>query len=386
MLGALAPRPPRCYDPATPPHRDAQGVHIYDYATVRALLRDPRRVTSDVTEALSPAERAHLHPVSSFVWATDRFTLSGCPGRHAGLRSAMAPWFTPHEAADRQPAARLDCERRAAELGGSFDVFDDYALPVVRDYLADWLGIEPSDVQYAVDDQLAMGDTFADWPPLASPEMDDHYRALMARPGLRGVTAATRDMAAAGRISEREAWGIPYSISVSAVATATAAALAVGLSVRNGIWDRMTDRGDAGRAVEESVRLGSPFPESSRFAREHFTVGDVVVEPGEQVLLWLTAANRGLPGPHRTPLDEFDPWRDLDTHLGWGSGYHLCAGVHHARGIATTAVTALAAQLPDLDLAGPWTRFVGVDDGFSAAPAVATRQADVLHRRQPVTR
>ena len=48
-------------------------------------------------------------------------------------------------------------------------------------YLADWLGIAPSDVMYAVDDQLAAGDMFAAWPPLATPEMDEYYRELMAR-------------------------------------------------------------------------------------------------------------------------------------------------------------------------------------------------------------
>ena len=98
MLSDPAPRPPRCYDPATPPHRDEQGVHVYDHATVRGLLRDPLRVTSDVTEMITVEQRDHLHPVSSFVWATDRRTLSGCPGRHAALRSAMAPWFAPETA------------------------------------------------------------------------------------------------------------------------------------------------------------------------------------------------------------------------------------------------------------------------------------------------
>ena len=94
MLSDPAPRPPSCYDPATPPHRDEQGVHLYDHATIRGLLRDPDRVTSDVSELLTPEQREHLHPVSSFVWATDRRTLSGCPGRHAALRSAMAPWLS----------------------------------------------------------------------------------------------------------------------------------------------------------------------------------------------------------------------------------------------------------------------------------------------------
>ena len=57
MLSDPAPRPPRCYDPTTPPHRDEQGVHVYDHATIRALLRDPQRVTSDVSEMLAPEQR-----------------------------------------------------------------------------------------------------------------------------------------------------------------------------------------------------------------------------------------------------------------------------------------------------------------------------------------
>jgi hypothetical protein len=171
----------------------------------------------------------------------------------------------------------------------------DYALPVVVAYLADWLGIDAADVIHAVDDQPAAGDMFDSWPPLATPEMDDRYRALMARPDLRGIAAEARDLVRSGALGEREAWGVLYAVSVSAVATATAITLTVGLGVEHGLWHRMTDVGDVRAAVEEAVRLGSPFPQASRFAREPFTLGDVAVEPGEQVLMWLTAANRGLP-------------------------------------------------------------------------------------------
>ena len=372
MLSDPSPRPPSCYDPATPPYRDEFGVHLYDHATVRSLLRDPNRVTSDVTEMLADGERDRLHPVSAFVWATDRRTVSGCPGRHAALRSVMAPWFHPAAAAERQDAARVTAERLAASVaGGAFDVHDDFARPLVVAYLADWLGIEPADVVYAVDDQLAAGEIFETWPMLAEPEMDDRYRAVMARPTLGGLAAQARDLVAAGVMGEREAWGVLYAISVSAVATAATIALAVGLTVEDGRWDRMVDPGFARGAIEEAVRLGSPFPQASRFAREPFTVGDVDVRPGEQVLMWLTAANRGLPGPHRLPLDRFDPERDNALHVGWGSGYHLCGGVHHARALAATAVTTLARRYPRLALAGPWKRFVGIDDGFLAAPALA---------------
>jgi cytochrome P450 len=371
VLSDPSPRPPRCYDPTTPPHRDELGVHVYDHRTIRGLLRDPQRVTSDVTEMLTPEQRAHLHPVSSFVWATDRKTISGCPGRHAALRTVMAPWFTVQDAADRQPAARARCERIIADAAGRpFDVYTDYALPVAVGYLADWLGVDAGDVTYAVDDQMAVGDMFADWPPLAPSEMDDHFRTLMARPDLGGVAAAARDLVGSGAITERESWGIVYSISVSAVATATTITLTTGLGIEHDRWHRMTDPDDARGAVEEAIRFGNPFPHASRFAREPFTVGEVAVQPGEQVLMWLTAANRDLPGSHRQPLDRFDPGRDTTEHVGWGSGYHLCGGVHHARALAVTAVTTLAQQQPNLALAGPWKRFVGIDDGFSAAPAI----------------
>lgn len=367
-----SPRPPHCYDPTLTPYRDELGVHVHDHRTIRALLRDPQRVTSDVSEMLTAEQRDRLHPVSAFVWATDRRTLSGCPGRHAALRSLMAPWFTPQAAATRQPAARVVAERVVAGLADRpFELCHDYGRPVVVEYLADWLGVRLDDVLYAVHDQLGVGDMFDTWPMLSSPEMDDHYRGLMARPDLHGIAAQARHLVDAGVLGEREAWGIVYALSVGAVATVTAAVLAVGLAVAHGQWQLMADPAFARGAIEEAVRLGNPFPQASRFARESFTLGDIAVEPGEQVLMWLTAANRGLPGRHRLPLDRYDPQRDTSQHLGWGSGYHLCGGVHHARAVAVTAVTTLARRLPDLDFGGPWKRFVGIDDGFADSPVVA---------------
>ena len=85
--------------------------------------------------------------------------------------------------------------------------------------------------------------------------------------------------------------------------------------------------------------------------REPFAIGDVAVRPGDQVLMWLTAANRDLPGPHGQPLDRFDPERDNARQLGFGSGYHLCGGVHHVREVAVAAVTTLAERCPQLRIA-----------------------------------
>ena len=344
-------------------------MHVHDYATIRALLRDPLRVTADVTESVSAADRDRLHPVSAFVWGTDRRTLSGCPGRHGALRTAMAPWFTASAAAARRATTRGVAEALAPAPGSAFDLYHDFAMPVVVASTAAWLGVEPADVEYAITDQLDQGEFFEHWPMLSTEEMDEHYRALMARPELGGVAAEARALVAAGVVTEREAWGIVYSLSVSTVATAAAVTLAAGLSVEQGTWERMADPALADGAVQEAIRIGNPFPQASRFVREPFAIGDVAVRPGDQVLMWLTAANRDLPGPHGQPLDRFDPERDNGRQLGFGSGYHLCGGVHHVREVAVSAVTTLAERCPQLRIVGPWKRFVGIDDGYVAAPA-----------------
>jgi pikromycin synthase len=372
MLSDPSPRPPRCYDPSIAPYRDGEDssvVHVHDYATIRALLRDPVRVTADVSETVSAEDRERLHPVSAFVWATDRRTMSGCPGRHAALRTAMASWFTASAAAARRATTRSTAEALVPVPGWAFDVYHDYAVPVVFASTAEWLGVTIADVTYAVADQISQGEFFDHWPMLSTEAMDEHYRALMARPRLSGVAAETRELVAKGVLTEREAWGIIYSLSVSTVATAAAVTLAAGLSVEHGLWERMADPAAAAAAVEEAIRIGNPFPQASRFVREPFQIGDVAVEPGDQVLMWLTAANRELPGPQTQPLDRFDPERDNTRQLGFGSGYHLCGGVHHVREVAVTAVTTLAERCPQLRITAPWKRFVGIDDGYLAAPA-----------------
>jgi len=47
----------------------------------------------------------------------------------------------------------------------------------------------------------------------------------------------------------------------------------------------------------------------------------------------------------------------------------MCGGLHHVRHVVVTAVTTLAERCPRLGLPEPWKRFVGIDDGYLAAPA-----------------
>ena len=81
--------------------------------------------------------------------------------------------------------------------------------------------------------------------------------------------------------TERESWGVLYSVSVSAVATATAAALAVGLALEHDLWTgRPIRRGPARRRGNAAARHA--LPEASRFAREHFTLGTSRCNPASR--------------------------------------------------------------------------------------------------------
>ncbi len=82
-------------------------------------------------------------------------------------------------------------------------------------------------------------------------------------------------------------------------------------------------------AVEEMLRFDCPITETARIAREDIEFAGCPVHSGDTMTLSLAAANRDpevFPEPH-----VFDVQRKADTHLGFGSGIHLCLGAPLAR-------------------------------------------------------
>ena len=316
-----------------------------------------------------------MHPVSAFVWATDRRTLSGCPGRHAALRSVMAPWFTPQEADSRQAAVRAAAERLAAQLADR--PFD--ALPRLRQAAGRGLsGRLARDrarrrLTFAIDGPDRRAATCSTpGRALASPEMDEHYRAVMARPDLarrrRGGAGPGRGRGA------RRAGGVGDPL----LALGQRGGHRHGDHARGRAHRRARPVAPDGRppqfaraAVEEAVRLGNPFPQASRFAREPFTVGDVAVRAGRP---GADVADRGQPRPARAaPRSRSTGSTRGATRPAPGLGL----GLPPLRAGCTTPATlavdrghhAGAAAARTCGMAGPWKRFVGIDDGFWTRPS-----------------
>lgn len=94
-------------------------------------------------------------------------------------------------------------------------------------------------------------------------------------------------------------------------------------------------------AVNEAVRLGSPIRSFSRHATRDVGIGDHIVEQGARVMVLYASANRD-ERVFEEP-DAFRVSRNPRKHLGFGSGIHMCVGMHLAQ---LEMVALLKAMLP----------------------------------------
>ncbi|MEV5079823.1 cytochrome P450 [Streptomyces sp. NPDC056159] len=99
-------------------------------------------------------------------------------------------------------------------------------------------------------------------------------------------------------------------------------------------------------AVEELLRYDPPVHMLQRVPLTHIEVAGQTIPKGVPVVLVLASGNRD-PRRFREP-DRFDPAREDNQHLGFGSGIHICYGAPLAR---IEAQIALGALLPHLSTA-----------------------------------
>src|SRR3954469_3091697 len=120
-------------------------------------------------------------------------------------------------------------------------------------------------------------------------------------------------------------------------------------------WQRLrAEPGLARVAFDEGVRWESPVQTFFRTATVDVEVDGFVVPEGRKILMFLAAANRD-PRRWEDP-DAFDLSRDPSGHVGFGFGIHQCAGQHVARLESEALLSALAARVERIELAGPTRR------------------------------
>jgi cytochrome P450 len=369
-----------------------QLMFVPAYEVASAVLRDPGYLVLDASyhDQFSPGWRDH--PAMD---TNNLFMLNG--DDHSRIRTLITKHFT---------------RRRVAELGPAVVGLTDGLLDAMADQGADGSAVDFMQ-QFAFAFPVAVICELIGVPVSIRSEFRPLARALVLtlEPVIDAEGLAAADVAAlkladmfAELIAERRA--APADDLLSAIVKAADAEpdritetelvqnlillLVAGFETTtnllgNGLWLVLNDSAaDAGRKseliggsmagvaaaafVEEVLRYDSPTQYT--FARRPMSprvVGGVSVTPDDHLVVMLGAANRD-PKRFAEP-DRFWPERPDGGLLSFGGGAHFCVGAALARLEGTVAFPRLFARFPELALAGPPERRVGIAlRGFEHLP------------------
>ena len=112
-------------------------------------------------------------------------------------------------------------------------------------------------------------------------------------------------------------------------------------------------------AVLEGVRYSATVRWFSRVAAEDYVIGDCMIPEGGRVMLLYGAANRD--ERHYPNPDQFDVTRNPQDQLGWGTGPHMCGGMHLAKLEMEVLIEALVERVVRIEVGTP---IVGVNRGL----------------------
>jgi cytochrome P450 len=126
-------------------------------------------------------------------------------------------------------------------------------------------------------------------------------------------------------------------------------------------------------AVVENVRLASPVRAFTRRLAIRWEGDGISLPAGARVAVLFGAANLDetrFPRP-----EQFDLHRDNGVHVGWGNGPHACAGTHLAKLEMQALLSAMIAEVRDIEIGAPQRLRNNTLQGIRALPASFRRHA-----------
>jgi cytochrome P450 len=359
-------RDPGWYQPGPP--REEDGALVFTrHADVTEAGRAERGGTLDGSlETLAAGlgrDPGQLHWLFWFAWARR-------PGSavYQEMRTLLTPAL--REAAEAAPwAARAAARELAADWDGQADVVG-LARGVTSRIAAGLTGIPQADAGPLIAEVLRASaqpsETMFDREPDG---VAGYLAAWMDRsgpdaPGLAGAVIAARG---AGRLSERDAQAMLFgALAASWETTSTATTLMLlYLAEAGGFVPELAAPPRRAEVIEETLRLGCPFPRDWLICTAPGVIGGTKLEPGTRVeRRWAAASRDGLFG--RDP-GLFRPGRpEVTRHRAFGAGPHTCLGAPLARAVMDGVLQGVAWLLPgaipgEVDLA------TGMVDGPTCA-------------------
>ncbi|GAA0633208.1 cytochrome P450 [Kutzneria viridogrisea] len=354
---------------------------VLGHPEVSRVLSDPATFSSDLSALQPQQEDFKLFQRGNFVGMD--------APQHRKLRTLVSQAFTPKVVAGLAPRITELTEQLLDGVrdGGRFDLIDELAYPLPVIVIADLLGVPTSDqamfrtwadtlLSRQVDPEQSVIQVSEEALDTIAPTMRemnsyflDYIRSRRARPGEDLTSKLVQAEVDGERLEDEEIVGFVGLLLLAGHITTTAT---LGNSVvcfdeqPDVVAELRRDGAALPAAIEEVLRLRTPFPRLARITKSEVEIGGAVIPAGQVVIPWLTAANRDervFAEPNR-----FDMHRKPNPHLTFGHGVHFCLGAPLARLEAKIALQILLDRYKDISIAddvpveyrSPWT-MVGVN-------------------------
>jgi cytochrome P450 len=348
--------------------------HVLGHPEAGAVLSDPAVFSSDLTALQPDQDDLALFQRGNFVRMD--------PPQHRKLRTLVSQAFTPRVVADLEPRIAELTNELLDQAGERFDLIDALAYPLPVIVIAELLGIPTSDrslfrrwadalFNQEVDPDRSLRDVSEQAVTAVAPTMRemnayflDYIRSRRASPGSDLTSKLVQAEVDGERLTDEEIVGFLGLLLLAGHITTTATLGNSLVSFRDAPDAAAEVRADPAllpAAIEEVLRVRTPFPRLARITTAETEVAGVRIPAGQVVLPWLTAANRDervFTEPHR-----FDIHRQPNPHLAFGHGIHFCLGAPLARLEARVALRLLLERYRDVEVArdeqvdyrNPWT-------------------------------
>ncbi|MEV6338539.1 cytochrome P450 [Nocardia vinacea] len=371
MVGDLAGETSRLRAAGPLARIDLLGVPAWtvtEYATAKRLLTDPRLVKDINSWALwtSGTVTREWPLIGMIDTGRSMFTVDGA--EHRRLRNKTMQALTPRRLDALRPViARLttelldDLERTGR--AGVVDLKAEFAYPLPMRVIGELMGVDRADhamlltwykaffsILTPQDERLRVID-----------ELDTYFTDLVRKKTVKptdDLTTALIFAADGGApLTEKEVVGNLKALVAAGHETTVGLLLnTVRALLGRPEQLRAIRDGDSEwqQAIEETLRWDTPVTHLlMRFATEDITVGDVVIERGEGVVMSYRAIGRDT-AVHGGDAEDFDITRPTaNRHLAFGHGPHICPGAALSRVEAGIGLPALFERFPKLRCAVP---------------------------------
>ncbi|MZD10225.1 cytochrome P450 [Streptomyces sp. SID5785] len=348
---------------------DVPGMAVLGHDALREFLAHPDVAKSAAHfGALQDGRIPDGWPLKTFATVQGMTTADGAD--HRRLRSLVTQAFTPRRVAGLRPRVEeltrrlLDgLEAAAADGDGVADLRRHFALPLPMSVICELLGVDAAhqDRLHELSSRIVATDIGPEAAVAANREMVEVLGRVAAdraaHPGddLTSALIAAREEDG-DRLGPHELLGT-LMLTIIAGHETTLNLITNAVRALCAHRDQLALVQDAEASwddvVEETLRWDSPvsyFP--FRYPTRDLDLHGTTIPRGTPVLAGYSAAGRD-PRAHGPGAHRFDVTRGPVRHLSLGHGPHFCLGAPLARMEATTALEALFARFPRLDVVVP---------------------------------